>query len=760
MSRAGRPVLVGALAGLGSAVLFGASVPITKRLLPEIAPVLLAGLLYLGGGLAVGTVRLLARRRIVEASLGRADLVRVLAIVVLGGVVGPLALVNGLRAVSGVSGALLLNLEGPLTVLIALGLFGEHLGGRAVLGTGLVFAGGCLLAVPGATRGAPRSSAACSSSPSPARPGPWTTTSPRASWGRTPGRWSSPRRWAPARAWCRSAWCSGMPSRRGGVLVATLALGALAYGASVLLDAFALRLLGAAREAAFFATAPFAGALLSVPVLGERLAPVQIAAGLVMVLGVALLVRERHGHEHTHEALEHSHRHVHDAHHQHVPPRGRGSHGAARASAPARPPDPRVTPTSRTPITGTPTDRAGEEGWRSGLPGRQIPLPGARTSVSDRFEADVQRMQRALAAEADRRGRRQARREERRERRAARRGGRRRRPTQRGGPPHRGLGAHRRRHRRGAVLAAVHRGLDVLRGVPEDSSVAGIPRRRPRRSPKPPGSMRGWRGWTSCATSCSQTSGAGRRCSGRLSRSPRTPCRRSVTACTRWNAASGRFRALARPEDDTRLQSERDALQRRLAAEQDAVTRQRLGQALEALEQQRSQRASLLTAASRLEAERTRLLYTLEGLHTQVLAVRSTAEAGQEEAAAERLRQSLDTLSGEVSAVAGALESVQAVDAGAVPSAAAPASDARVPEPDDLARKRRPFPPVRPSRHLRPGSPSRRPRPSARPGAPRVHSGRRSSRTCSAARGCRECAASASTPTTGTSSIPTGSTHH
>ncbi len=140
------------------------------------------------------------------------------------------------------------------------------------------------------------------------------------------------------------------------------------------------------------------------------------------------------------------------------------------------------------------------------------------------------------------------------------------------------------------------------------------------------------------------------------------------------------IRALSRPEDDARLQSERDSLQRRLAAEQDSVTRERLGQALAALEQQRSQRASLLTDASRLEAERTRLLYTLEGLHTQVLAVRSTAEAGQEQAAAERLRQSLDTLSSEVSAVAGALESVQAVDAGAVSSADVPASADRVPE--------------------------------------------------------------------------------
>jgi DNA repair exonuclease SbcCD ATPase subunit len=134
------------------------------------------------------------------------------------------------------------------------------------------------------------------------------------------------------------------------------------------------------------------------------------------------------------------------------------------------------------------------------------------------------------------------------------------------------------------------------------------------------------------------------------------------------------IRDLARPEDDARLQSEREGLQQRLAAEQDAVTRQRLTQALEALDRQRVQRASLVTAASRLDAERTRLLYTLEELHTQVRAVRSTAEAGQEAVAVERLREGLDTLSSEVSAVASALESVQAVDPGVTGSSEQPAA--------------------------------------------------------------------------------------
>jgi drug/metabolite transporter (DMT)-like permease len=322
LSRDGRSSFLGALAGLTSAVLFGASVPITKRLLPEIAPVLLAGLLYLGGGLAVGVVRVLAARRIVEANLDRSDLPRVIAIVVLGGVVGPLALVHGLRSVSGVSGALLLNLEGPLTVLIALTLFGEHLGKGAALGAGLVFGGACLLALPGARGGGATQlggvlllALACAA---------WAMDNnlTQGLAGKDPWQVVIAKTLGAGTGLVSLALVLGQPLPGGRLVLGALALGALAYGASVLLDAFALRLLGAAREAAFFATAPFAGALLSVPVLGERIGSAQVGAGVVMILGVALLVRERHGHEHTHETLEHTHRHVHDAHHQHSHPEG------------------------------------------------------------------------------------------------------------------------------------------------------------------------------------------------------------------------------------------------------------------------------------------------------------------------------------------------------------------------------------------------------------------------------------------------------
>ncbi len=96
-----------------------------------------------------------------------------------------------------------------------------------------------------------------------------------------------------------------------------LLVGLASYGISVLLDAYALRLVGAAREAAYFATAPFVGALAAIILFREKLGSADLAAMASMILGVVLLAREKHAHGHTHEDLEHEHAHTHDEHHQH-----------------------------------------------------------------------------------------------------------------------------------------------------------------------------------------------------------------------------------------------------------------------------------------------------------------------------------------------------------------------------------------------------------------------------------------------------------
>jgi uncharacterized membrane protein len=100
-------------------------------------------------------------------------------------------------------------------------------------------------------------------------------------------------------------------------LVYSGAVGALCYGFSIVLAVKALRVLGAARESAYFATAPFVGALLSIVVFRDLSNLSELAGATLMIIGVVILVREGHGHQHAHETIFHEHLHVHDEHHQH-----------------------------------------------------------------------------------------------------------------------------------------------------------------------------------------------------------------------------------------------------------------------------------------------------------------------------------------------------------------------------------------------------------------------------------------------------------
>ena len=103
-----------------------------------------------------------------------------------------------------------------------------------------------------------------------------------------------------------------------GAVAGALALGAVSYGASLVLFIHALRHLGAARTAAHWSTAPFLGAGASLLLLGEPLTGTFILASGLMLGATWLVLSEQHEHEHTHERLAHSHRHTHDAHHQHA----------------------------------------------------------------------------------------------------------------------------------------------------------------------------------------------------------------------------------------------------------------------------------------------------------------------------------------------------------------------------------------------------------------------------------------------------------
>jgi drug/metabolite transporter (DMT)-like permease len=142
-----RAATKGVLSGLAAALLFGLSAPIAKLLLPRSGPLMLAGLLYLGGGLGLVVSAPLRDKR-GEAPLGREDAVPLLGVVIAGGVVAPLLLMYGLGRLPGSTASLLLNLEAPFTIALAVLFFGESFAPREALGAGAAVLGGAALGLP------------------------------------------------------------------------------------------------------------------------------------------------------------------------------------------------------------------------------------------------------------------------------------------------------------------------------------------------------------------------------------------------------------------------------------------------------------------------------------------------------------------------------------------------------------------------------------------------------------------------------------
>src|SRR5438105_3713460 len=131
-----------------AAVLFGGSTPLAKLLLGNISPVLLAGLLYLGSCAGLTVVYALRRAR-GEAPLCRRDLPWLAGAVFFGGGLGPVLLMFGLRVTPASTTALLLNLEGVFTALLAWFVFRENFDRRIALGMAAIVAGGVVLAWAG-----------------------------------------------------------------------------------------------------------------------------------------------------------------------------------------------------------------------------------------------------------------------------------------------------------------------------------------------------------------------------------------------------------------------------------------------------------------------------------------------------------------------------------------------------------------------------------------------------------------------------------
>ena len=323
MGRSGPPSLRSRIAlALGAAALFGLSTPAAKRLVALSDPWLLAGLLYLGSGLGLGVLQLARRiwrgREAGEARLGRQDWPWLGAAILLGGCVGPVLLMFGLRYGTASDAALLLNLEAVFTALLAWFVFREHFDTRIALGMVAIVAGAAVLAWDGSQTFRPSAAALMVSGACLA----WALDNnlTRKVAARDPVQIAGLKGALAGAVNVGLALSLGasLPPL-GGVLAAAI-VGFLGYGVSLALFVLALRHLGAGRTGAYFSTAPFVGVAASIVVLNEPVTSRLGVAATLMGVGVWLHVSERHEHQHVHERLAHEHSHWHDEHHQHEHP--------------------------------------------------------------------------------------------------------------------------------------------------------------------------------------------------------------------------------------------------------------------------------------------------------------------------------------------------------------------------------------------------------------------------------------------------------
>lgn len=310
-------IRLGIALALLSAGLFGASTPLAKLLLGSVDPSMLAGLLYLGAGIGLATVRVFGAalgQGTAEAPLRRADVPWLVLVVITGGVAGPLLLMLGLARADAASASLLLNLEGLATMGIAWLAFRENVDRRLLLGAFAILAGAAVLSWQGQASlgwGAALIAGACLC---------WGIDNnlTRKLSSADPVQIAMLKGLVAGSVNLALALVGGAALPTGGAILAAGAVGFLGYGVSLVLFVLALRHLGAARTGAYFSLAPFVGAAVAVLLLDEPLSIGLLAAGCLMALGLWLHLSERHDHEHAHDAVEHEHRHRHDAHHRHA----------------------------------------------------------------------------------------------------------------------------------------------------------------------------------------------------------------------------------------------------------------------------------------------------------------------------------------------------------------------------------------------------------------------------------------------------------
>ena len=275
-----------------AAALYALNAPVSKLLLRNAPPTMMAGFLYLGAGIGMGILGLIRSRTgqaKKEIRLARKDLPYTLGMIVLD-IAAPIFLMIGLKQTSAANASLLNNFEIVATSLIAMLFFREKISRQLWIAIFLITLSSALLTVEDA--GAFRFST-----------GSLFVLLAAICWGLENNCTRMLSRSDPLEIVVVKGLCSGAGSIMIGLAVGEffpvirdilliLLLGFIAYGLSIYFYVYAQRDLGAAKTSAYYAVAPFIGVLLSLIIFREIPGITFFIALAIMILGTWLINRD------------------------------------------------------------------------------------------------------------------------------------------------------------------------------------------------------------------------------------------------------------------------------------------------------------------------------------------------------------------------------------------------------------------------------------------------------------------------------------
>ncbi len=301
-----------------AAMFYGLSSPISKVLLKQIPPTLMAALLYLGAGIGISIIIFIQNKQhkqSSEAKITKKEMPFVLAMIILD-ILAPIFLMIGLTLTTAGSTSLLNNFEIVATALIAMFAFKESVGKRMWIALFFITLASIILSFEDVLHFQPSIGALF-------------VLLASICWGLE----NNCTRVLSIKDPLEIVVIKGLGSGLGALLIAfsikafsnnwlyigiALFVGFIAYGLSLYLYISAQRHLGATRTSAYYAAAPFLGVLASWFILKEPVNLTFFIALVIMIIGTYFMISEEHQHDHTHIEMTHEHKHSHSGlHHTH-----------------------------------------------------------------------------------------------------------------------------------------------------------------------------------------------------------------------------------------------------------------------------------------------------------------------------------------------------------------------------------------------------------------------------------------------------------